>query len=211
MASERPDKADLYQQAGREMAERHEQERLEEREAIQKEKEETKNTLQFATEEHRARMMRLMEERHDYLIESLEKKQREERTGEREAPEVSRAKDELDRQAKEDREPEKIEEGRAFNADQEYIQDRIDQLIDKGERAKEKMRQYVKKHDIDSPEVTRSVRREYEEKIREWEDHRDQWAEKSVEERNRLLERLDREMERDPLDRHKSFGRDRSR
>lgn len=51
-------------------------------------------------------------------------------------------------------------------------------------------------------EATKSVRREYEEKIREWEKHHDQWAEKTEDERSRLLERLDRSVgrERDPLD-----------
>jgi len=202
MASERPDKADLYQQAGRDMAERHEQERLEEREAIQKEKEEMRRELQFETEEHRARMMRLMEERHDYLIESLEKKQREEQTGEREAPEVRQAKVELERQANE-KEKKIAEAEQEFADDRAYIDERIDQLIEEAERKEKQQRRFAEKRGMDPAEAAQPVRRQYEEKIREWEYHRDQWAGKTAEERNRLLERLDRSAgrDRDPHDR----------
>jgi hypothetical protein len=158
-------------------------------------------------------MMRIMKERHDQLIESLEKEQREEQTGEREAPEVSRAKEELERQAREDREQEKEAEEREFAADREQINQAIDLLVEVSERKEAEVRRFAEKRGIDPKEAVRSHRREYENKIRKWENHREEWAEKTNNERNRLLEQLDRSVaqERDPLDRHKSFGRDRSR
>jgi hypothetical protein len=212
MASERPDKGDLYQQAGREMAERHEREHKNQLEEIRKQREDMKRTLQFEAEEHCARMMRLKEEEFDHVIESLEKKQREEQTGEREAPEVSRAKDELERQARKDREQEKEAEERAFAADREQINEAIDRLVEVSERKEAEVRRFAEKRGIDPKEAVRSHRREYENKIRQWENHREEWTEKSVEERNRLLERLDREMkrDRDRQDQGRSSDRDRT-